>query len=207
MTRPAVTPVAERVYTALTPFAEQDEAYGWPLLRFVDALTTTAADVETFAADTDAAPGWSILLDPATSPARALPFLGQMVGVVVPAGTDAVTARALVNARGGWGRGTPAAIIAAARITLTGGRHVTLTERDGSPYRVRVTTYTAETPDATALHAAVNAALPAGLVAAFTLLVGWTYGDLEDRYDGQTWADFEADWAGKTWSDLEREVP
>jgi hypothetical protein len=136
-----------------------------------------------------------------------LPFLGQMVGVVVPAGTDAATARALVKARGGWGRGTPAAIGAAARLTLAGGKHVTLTERDGSPYRVRVTTYTAETPDTAALHASVTAALPAGIVAAFTLLAGWTYGDLEDRYDGQTWADFEADWVGKTWSDLEREVP
>jgi hypothetical protein len=64
VTRPAVPPVAERVYTALTPFAEQDEAHGWPLLRFCAALTATAADVETFAADTDTTPGWSVLLDP-----------------------------------------------------------------------------------------------------------------------------------------------
>jgi hypothetical protein len=125
MTRPVVSAVAERIYTALDPFTEQDEAYGWPLLTFVHVLTSAAAGVEALAADSDDAAGWSALLDPDTCPPAGLPFLGQMVGVQVPPGATAVTARALVKAHGGWGRGTPAAIIGAAQLTLTGGKHVT----------------------------------------------------------------------------------
>jgi hypothetical protein len=105
--RPVVSAVAERIYTALDPFTEQDEAYGWPLLTFVHVLTSAAAGVEALAADSDDAAGWSALLDPDTCPPAGLPFLGQMVGVQVPPGATAVTARALVKAHGGWGRGTP----------------------------------------------------------------------------------------------------
>jgi hypothetical protein len=207
VTRPVVSAVAERIYTALAPFTEQDEAYGWPLLTFVHVLTSAAAGVEALAADSDDAAGWSALLDPDTCPPGGLPFLGQMVGVQVPPGATATTARALVKAHGGWGRGTPAAIIGAAQLTLTGGKHVTLTERDGSPYRVKVTTYTAETPDTAALEAAVDAALPAGLVATFDLLTGWTVDEMETHYSGYTIDAMEADVAGETLDDFERTLP
>lgn len=207
MTRPVVSAVADRVYTALTPFGEQDEAYGWPLLRFCDALTAAAAGVEALAADTDAAAGWSGLLDADVCPPQGLAVLGQMVGVQVPPGADAVTARALVKARGGWGRGTPAAIIAAARLTLTGGKHVTLTERDGSAYRVRVTVYTAEIPDLGALTAAFNAALPAGIVGTVEVLTGWTIAQGETFFTGQTVAQAETYFAGQTVATAEQHLP
>jgi hypothetical protein len=203
--RPIVSDVAERVYTALGPLVEGDEGYGWVLLHLCHALTAPIADVEAFSGDTDTRPGWAGMLDPTASPDRALPWLGQLVGVQVPPGTSAATARALIQARGGWGRGTPAAITAAARLTLTGGRHVTLTERDGSAYRIRVATYTAETPDTTALHAAVNAALPAGLVAAFDLLTGWTVAQMETEEAAHTIAYLEAHWA--TVADFEAQIP
>lgn len=200
MARPVVSDVAERVYEALGPFTEPDEAHGWALLRFVDALTRATADVDLLASDADDGaggirPGWSILMDPDLCPAKGLPFLGQLVGVIVPVGSDEATARAIVKAHGGWGRGTPAAITAAGKLTLTGAQHLTLTERDGSPYRVGVTTYAAETPDTTALEAAVNAALPAGLVATFTLLTGWLVSEMETEESAQTIAYLEANWA------------
>lgn len=210
MTRPVVSPVAERVYTALGPFTEQDEVQGWPLLRYCHALTLAAADVETFAGDVDnpngsITPGWVILLDPDTCPTKGLPFLGQMIGVTVPSGADDATARALINAKGGWGRGTPAAIIAAAQAQLTGGRHVTLLERDGSAYRLKVTTYTAETPSTAALHAAVQAALPAGLVVTYDLLTGWLISEMETEESTQTIAYLEAHWA--TVGAFETQIP
>jgi hypothetical protein len=51
--RPVVSDVAERVYEALGPFTEPDEAHGWALLKFVDALTQATADVDLFASDAD----------------------------------------------------------------------------------------------------------------------------------------------------------
>jgi hypothetical protein len=207
VTRPTVSPVAERVYTALTPFAEQDEAYGWPLLRFCAALTVTAADIETFAADTDTAPGWSILLDPTTAPARALPFLGQMVGVQIPPAADEATARALVLARAGWGRGTPFSVLATVRLHLTGSKTASLTERDGSAYRVTATVYTAEVPDLTALEAAFAAALPAGIVGTVDVLTGWTIAEGETFFTGQTVAQAETHFAGQTIADAEQVIP
>jgi hypothetical protein len=207
VTRPTVTPVAERVYTALAPFTEQDEAYGWPLLLFCDVLTSAAADVEAFAADTDTAPGWSVLLDPTTCPARALPFLGQMVGVQIPPATDEATARALVLARAGWGRGTPFAVLAAVRLYLTGSQTASLTERDGSAYRVKATVYTAEVPDLDALTAAFNAALPAGIVGTVEVLTGWTIAQGETFFTGQTVAQAETYFTGQTVADAEQVIP
>jgi hypothetical protein len=198
--RPVVSAVAERVYEALGPFTVPDEAHGWALLKFVDALTQATADVDRFASDTDdgaggTRTGWAILMDPDLCPAKGLPFLGQLVGVQVPVGADETTARAIVKAHGGWGRGTPAAITAAAKLTLTGAQHLTLTERDGSAYRVGVTTYAAETPDTAALQAAVNAALPAGLIATYTLLTGWLVSEMETEETAHTIAYLEANWA------------
>jgi hypothetical protein len=207
VSRPTVSPVAERVYTALAPFTEQDEAYGWPLLRFCDALTVTAADVETFAADTDTAPGWSVLLDPTVAPARALPYLGQMVGVVVPAAADEATARAMVLARAGWGRGTPFSVLATVRLHLTGSKTASLTERDGSAYRVTVTVYALEVPDVDAVTAAFNAALPAGIVGTVEVLSGWTFAEAHTRYPTQTFAQVQAIWAGETFARVSQEVP
>jgi hypothetical protein len=161
--------------------------------------------VEALAADSDDAAGWSALLDPDTCPPAGLPFLGQMVGVQVPPGATAVTARALVKAHGGWGTGH------ARRHHRRRPTHVDrrearhLTERDGSPYRVKVTTYTAETPDTAALEAAVNAALPAGLVATFDLLTGWTVAEMETEESARTIAYLEAHWA--TVADFEAQIP
>lgn len=207
MTRPTVSPVAERIYLALGPFIEQDETYGWPLLHYIGSLTRAVADVEVFAGDQgDGTPGWVILLDPDNAPTKALPFLGQMVGVTVPVGTDDTTARALINAKGGWGRGTPAAIIAAARTQLTGAKHITLTERPGgNAYRLTVTTYTAETPDTSALHAVIQGALPAGIVASYVLLTGWLVSEMETEESAFTIADLEAGWA--TVGAFEAQIP
>lgn len=196
MTRPVVSATADRLYTSLGPMTQGDDALGWPLLRLCGVLLAAAADVESFAADTDTQVGWQPLLDPDLAPARALPFLGQMVGVQVPIGADEATARAVVKAKGGWGRGTPASIVATARLYLTGAQHVTLTERyGGDPYAVAVTVYSAECPDVPALTAAVRAALPAGLLLTVVVLAGWLVSEMESEESAETVAYLEANWA------------
>lgn len=82
------------------------------------------------------AAGYSILLDPSRCPDGDLGFLAQFPGVVLPLGVDATTARSLIEAESGLNRGTPAAVIAAAKRNLTGTQSVTYIEReyvDGTP--------------------------------------------------------------------------
>ena len=196
MTRPAVTVTAERLYEAMGPFQDGDEANGWPLLHLCDAITQPAAEIEGYAADTDTQVGWQPMLDPALCPTRALPFLAQWVGAVVPVGADEATARAIVTHSPGWARGTPASVIAAARLWLTGGQHVTLNERyGGDAYAVEVVVYTAEVIDLTSLTAAVKAALPAGFALTVTVLTGWTIAQMESETSTHNVAYVESNWA------------
>lgn len=58
-----------------------------------------------------------------------LPYVAQFAGVQIPQGSDDTTARSLVMAEAGRNRGTPAAVIAAAKRNLTGTKSVTLIER------------------------------------------------------------------------------
>lgn len=208
MTRPVVSDTTERLYQALGPFTEGDEAGGWVLLKLCDVVTAPIADVEYFAADTDTAVGWSVMLDPTLAPERALPWLGQLVGAVVPVGSTEADARAIVRAVPTWARGTPAAIVAAVRLLLTGTKSATLTERyGGSAYAVRLNVYAAEVPDVTALTAAFKAALPAGIVGTVQVLIGWSVAQLETHFSGQTVANVESAYAGQTVADVERTLP
>jgi hypothetical protein len=78
---------------------------------------------------------------------------------------------------------------------------VFLTERDGSPYRVTVDVYAAQTPNPALAEAAARSQKPAGLVMTFNVLPGWAIGEMEAAYIGQTIADLEGDYP--TVNDLE----
>lgn len=72
----------------------------------------------------------------ATCPAVDLGYAAQFVGASIPTGTDAVTARSLVMAEAGLNRGTPSAVIAAAKRNLSATQSVAYIERryvDGTP--------------------------------------------------------------------------
>lgn len=62
---------------------------------------------------------WGKLLDVDLCPASALPYLGQYVGVQVPAGTPEAEARALIRAKAGTNRGTEAAVTAAIEASIS----------------------------------------------------------------------------------------
>ena len=151
-------------------------------------------------------PGYGALLDPTVCPTASLPFLAQFVGVQIPAGADDTTARQLIVEQPGLRRGTPAAILAAAKANLTGDQSVTLVERvavDGSPrgyWFQLVIAKPSEMPDEQALIDAVNAVKPGGVM--WTLVTPaslWTISAFEAAF--ATIADAEAAYA--TISDLE----
>ena len=196
MTRPVVSDTAERLYTALGPLPQGDEAQGWPLLRFCGVVTGPVAEVDGLASDTDTQVGWGPLLDVSLAPTKALPWLGQFVGAVVPEGMPDADARTLIEHAPGLKRGTPAAIVAATRLYLSGSGLVTLTERvGGDAYAVDVAVFGAQVTDLPALTAAVQATLPAGMLLTVTVASGWTIADMEARYVAGTVADVEADFA------------
>jgi hypothetical protein len=109
--------------------------------------------------------------------------------------------RAEITSPPAFERGTPTAIRSAVQRYLTGNRTVTLIERDGSPWRLTVITYTSETLDAAAAERAARSQKPVGLVLTYRVDPGWNVGQLEPTYSGLTVSDVESSFA--TVGDLE----
>lgn len=174
MTPELAHPTTELVHERLGPaLTADDEATGWTLLAFLDAGVRPLGEVDDVVRDTDAGLGWARELDPELTSRPA--FLGQFVGATVPAGMSDDDARHLVRDRPAVRRGSPGALRSAAQQHLTGARRVDLFERDGSPYRVRVRTYTAQTPDPAAVLRALLEAKPAGLTLVHEVFAGLPY--------------------------------
>lgn len=157
-------PIADQLLEELEPILTTD------FEQYLAAIVAMFAEVEQYTLDTDDGDGWSILLDVDRCPAKALPFLGQMIGVDVPVGMAEADARALIRDRPQWRRGTPSRMIEVAQATLTGSKFVDLIERSAAAcpadpaYGVTVVTRTSETTDPAVTLAALLAAKPAGLV-------------------------------------------
>lgn len=126
--------------------------------------------------------GYSTLLDPANCPASFLPYLSQFNGTGVQKGTSASDARSIITSEGGFQRGTPAAIIAAAKRNLTGTQSVSLLERTPNPYAFVVVVRPGEVTSVSALTAAVNAVKPAGLTWQLVQTNGWALYQMEATY-------------------------
>jgi hypothetical protein len=155
-------PTIQQAYEGLGPWARADDT--GDLLAFVRAVFGHLTEIEDIVRDSDTHVGWGRLLDVDAAPGWALPWLAQFVGVTPIKGLDDASQRIRIKAAAGFHRGSPSAIIAAARQYLTGTRRVELYERDGSAWRFRVRTYLSETPDPQAVRDAVKALKPAGLV-------------------------------------------
>lgn len=158
----------QRLYAALGVVAQPDDDNGDVLLALIDSVGSQLDPITQVVSDTDDGPGWSSVLDLDRCPSWALRWLGQFVGVTVPATVDDDDARATIANEAGFGRGTLAAMQAAAAPFLQSGHSVVFTER---------------TPDAYHLTAAVDEAW----------LVGATYAELSTEYPLYT--DLEAAFA------------
>lgn len=198
MGTPTLTAIGARLYAALAPLAREDAAHGYALAQFMGAAALPLdlpARLALDDPDTDAT-GWSILWDLDRVPTGFLPWVGQFVGVNVPGYLDAEAQRLRVRETDGFRRGSPGAIIGAARQTLTGTGTVYLTERHGSAYRLTVATLTSETPDPAWTLREVEAQTPGGIVVAHELVDGGDFQTLRDTHaDFQTVADTFVDFA------------
>lgn len=114
-------------------------------------------------------PGYGSVLDPDLCPPGLLPFLGQFVGVRVPDGTPAGSARTLVKEEAGFARGSQGAIVNAATNLLSGTQYVAYSPRIrpdsvADAYWFLLTISKTECANPAALIAAVNFVKPGGLL-------------------------------------------
>jgi hypothetical protein len=164
----------DRVLDGLGPALR--DAAGALLPALVDALVADLA-----ATDALLTVGDDDLASASLATLGATPFphwLGQFAGLRVPAGLTVADARSYVAGRGGARGGTPVALRTAAAGRLTGTRRVDLIERDSSPWRATVVTYSAETPDPAAVLTAATGEKPVGIVLTHQVRLGQSLGQL-----------------------------
>lgn len=172
-------PTTDRLYDALGPAITGQDPSGL-LAPWLDGPGHLLGEVDDVVRDTDSGLGWSREFDPAL--AKHPRWTAQLLGVQVPDGVSEQTIRDLIVARPSFRRGTPGALRAAAQALLTGTKRVDLFERDGTAYRLRVRTYTAETPDPAAVERALREVKPAGLALTYEVFTGAPYDERDAAF-------------------------
>lgn len=188
---------------AFAPYFVDDDG---SLDALLSGMAVGMEPVDLVVRDSDAWPGWAIMLDANRAPDWALRWLGQLVGVRVAPTTLPAVARAAILAHTRWRRGTVGAIVADVAPLLTGTRTVIVLERQpgawpaaDNPYHYTVRTFTDETPNPAAVAAAVAAQKPAGMIALVQQVARNSYATQEAAH--ATYADAEA--AFTTYADAE----
>jgi hypothetical protein len=147
---------------------------------YIGAITLANEEIDGYVRDTDAGPGWSVILDVNDTPAKGLRWLGQLVGVALrqqrngeTAAAYAAYARDVIRRQGGRQRGTNDAQRSAVQDTLTGTKYANLLERvGGDPYAITMVVRASECPNSAATLAAWLRQKPAGLVPTLVLSTG-----------------------------------
>lgn len=180
---PVLNPIAARVYEELAPITYGEAANGYALAHFVEAWTRPMLTIEEIVRDTDAGPGWSTVMNPATAPELFLTWLAQFVGARLIPGEDATSLRNRITAMDGLRRGGPDSMRAAIQRTLTGTKTVIFNERQGSAWKLGVATFAIETPSVADTLAAILAQKPAGITLTYVTSTGATYALVVVTYD------------------------
>jgi hypothetical protein len=202
MSGPALTRLGGRLREQLAPLAPADEAHGHAATFLVAAVARTGDQLDAIAHDGEVP--WATLMDATVAPDWALDWLGQFAGVRLPPSLSSEARRTRVLETDGRRRGTLAALIGAARQSLTGTQHVEVIEREGGDaYALRVITYADETPNPAQTLADLLQQKPAGLVLIHEVRTGQTWDQAESR--STTWNDARVMYA--TWNDARDYLP
>jgi hypothetical protein len=188
------TPLQNELYNRLKPYHPDDVEQNYVLFKLCGALMQPFEFVDELARQ----PDYSVLLNLDTVSLDALLYLAQFIGIVSPPRlldeTDEdyhARVKSLVEARVGFERGRPAAMIAAAKLFLTGTKSVIITERvGGNAWQAAAATIDAETPDANAVDRALRSQKPAGIILDYLDVEHVTYAELAAAY--ATYGDLEA---------------
>jgi phage tail P2-like protein len=210
MPQPAVNTAGQEIYTRLGPLVDGDEANGWAALFLVAAIGAMAQGLDEVIDDTADQPGWTILFDPDTCPVAWLPWLAWLYGATLTPGMTEQQVRAAIRELPPHQRGTPAALRSAVAQTLTNpaGAVVRVVERDGSAYRLTVSTYEAQTPDPDASERAALSQTPLDTTLTFTVRPGWSWSELLAHFGGNpSWDEVIAAADTDTWTEIAHHLP
>jgi hypothetical protein len=204
MSEPVHTQLGARLRERTQPLAPDDEANGFAHAHLCEALLHSWEQVAEVFDPAGDVPPIAPLLDVDLCPGWALPWLGQVVGVQVPAGLTDDQARNLIRNVAGFSRGTPASLRAAAAMLLTGTKTVYFNERlANDPYRLGVVTLAAETPDPAATLAVLLAQKPGGIVLEYSAIGAQTYASVLVEFD--SYAEAKAEYP--TYRDMKTRLP
>jgi hypothetical protein len=175
---PLTTQVGGDLYDALEPLTYDDEALGWPLAQFVDALGLVLEEIAKLVrADDEGHDGWSAFADPVRCPPAFLYTLAQWAGVRYPRRMAEADLRTLINghAPGLW-RGTKESLLNTVARYLKPGGGIYFEERaDGNAYKLRISTFVHDTLNEAAIQRELAVQVPAGLILEYRLLAGMSY--------------------------------
>jgi hypothetical protein len=187
MPRPIVSDLAEELYIRLGPWHDAAELEGaandnWWLLQVCESIMGRLQPIEDIVRDTDDGPGWSPVMDVNRAPSDWLGWLAQFAGKTLKQGLTDLAQRARIASTDGIDRGKPGAIVGAAQQLLTGAKTVYLVERNGSAWRLGVTTNAGETPNPDKVRTAILEQKPGGIVLATATVTGANYNALRDTH-------------------------
>lgn len=195
-----ITRTGQRLFDLLPEYVRDADSRD-ELLRFMASIGDAAHSVAKFINDADpdtSASGTSEPVNPATTPAGWLPWLGWLIGVPVT-DMDTTNARWYLSRAGAQAHGSAAGIQAAVQATLTGDRFCQVTTAvGGDPWAIEVQVDSSEVVDSAATLAAAMREKPAGADLTVTSGAPATWDDLATSYT--TWAGVEA--TGKTYDEL-----
>jgi hypothetical protein len=181
------TSVSEILFDMLAPYAyadtENDDAL-FELCQGIGAMFNDfgVARDELMEVGEDVyriAPGFSQIIDIDRVPESYLDWLAQFVGVrILPSITLLAEKKAYVQGTPSQLRGGPDAMVDAVKRTLTGTKTVFMIERQGSAWRLAVTTLSSETPDPSLTAYVAGLQKPAGVIMTVSQITGGNYAAL-----------------------------
>lgn len=204
MPEPEASAAARELYGALEPaFTAGDSERDWISLRICMAICAGRIDLlhELLIDDITNLPAWAKVMDPQSCPETCLPYLAQFSGAILTPEMSEAARRAAIEVPEAFSRGRLASLEAVVKRRLTGTKYVKITERYSlSPWRVRIETLEAETPDPEAVEADIKRyQLPIGIVLFLNTRVNWVWGEAKESLEFPTWKAVKEGFA--TWAD------
>lgn len=131
----ALASFAERVLDYLDPIALNSI----DLNHYIGGIGELFQEIEDYARDTPAGPGWSTLMDVDRIPTKGLDWLAQFVGVQIDHDGTEQDLRQQIRGHDRWGRGTPLSIIGPASHWIPGNGKLYMSERNTNPWHITFT--------------------------------------------------------------------
>jgi hypothetical protein len=156
--------------------AQRDADYNFAHAYLCEGMMRPWAQVAEVVDPPDPWPPWSPIFNVDICPDWALPWLAQIVGIILPSSISPTDARTVMKALSNMARGGPDAIKTVAGLFLTGSKSMFFRERDGGDaYVLEIVSLNNETPDPSAVRRAILTQKPGGIVLNYRTVDTWDH--------------------------------